>query len=143
MDFGILGLDGFGSSDIGFGSDQEAKHKLYGSGFHNKQERSGTVDQEGCWRSAKQSRTDDFSASKATTLQLNNGLQRTDSTHFSDGQQLLSFSSSPNSQAQNAALPSYFQQAMFAYNRNSGTFTNLVLVIFVFKNKKNHVGICM
>ncbi|KAK9903621.1 hypothetical protein M0R45_001129 [Rubus argutus] len=118
MDFGVVGLDGFGGSDIGFAtSDQETKNKRYGSGFH-KQESSGTVDQED-WRRSKQAKSDDFSAPK-TMLQLNTGLMRTNSTHFSDGQQLLSFSSSPKSEAQNATLPSYFQQAVSAYNRNSG-----------------------
>ncbi|KAL6212346.1 hypothetical protein ACLB2K_017566 [Fragaria x ananassa] len=122
MDFGVVGLDGFGGSDIGFGfvasSDQEGKNKQYGSGFQ-KQERSGTVDEEQHWRSSKQAKSsDDFSAPKKM-LQLNTGLMRTNSTSF-DGQQLLSFSSSPKSEAQNASLPSYFQQAVSAYHRNSG-----------------------
>ncbi|XP_062018529.1 growth-regulating factor 6-like [Rosa rugosa] len=117
MDFGVVGLEGFGGSDIGFGSDQEAKNRRYGSGFQ-KQERSGTVDEEH-WRSSKQVKSsDDFSAPKKM-LQLNTGMMSTNSTNF-DGQQLLSFSSSSKLEAQNASLPSYFQQAVSAYHKNSG-----------------------
>ncbi|XP_050364054.1 growth-regulating factor 6-like [Argentina anserina] len=124
MDFGAVGYDGFGGgSDIGFvtSSDQEGKNKRYGSGLQ-KQERSVAVDEEH-WRSSKQTKaSDDFSSAPKKMLQLNTGLMRTNSTSF-DGQQLLSFSNSPKSEAQNASLdslPSYFQQAVSTYHRNSG-----------------------
>ncbi|CAL8996177.1 unnamed protein product [Prunus brigantina] len=124
MDFGVVGFDGLGgaAAETGFASlassssDQETKHKWYGSGFHKQERSAGTVEED--WRSSKMPKTDDFlSASK--TMPNN-------STHFSDGQQLLSFSNSPNSEAvlvdkstQNASLP-YFHQPLSAYNRSAG-----------------------
>ncbi|KAK8580502.1 hypothetical protein V6N13_143583 [Hibiscus sabdariffa] len=131
MDFGVVGLEGFVSSEAaaaattGFTSlvsDPEMKQKWHGSGFL-KQERPG--DNEDDWRSSKLAKFDDFSASKAMLLNQRNSLQRSSNTSiFSDGQQLLSFSA-PKSEAlsvdrgsQNVAPP-YFHLTSPAYTRNT------------------------
>ncbi|XP_052189515.1 growth-regulating factor 1-like [Diospyros lotus] len=118
MDLGMVGLDGLVGSGTSLANsssstDPEAKQKWYGSAAGCttlKQERSGGSSEDE-WRSLKVAKTDDFSASKPMLLQQRGGgpLLRSSSTLFSDGQQMLSFSS-PTSQT--VPLP--------YYARNSG-----------------------
>lgn len=129
-------------------SDPETKQKWYhGSGFP-KQERSaaisGCTEQQGDWRASKVAKTDEyyycFSGSKAMQQQQNRiPLLRSNTTLFSDGQQMLSFSS-PNSSnsGETATLPNYYHHPTSnAYSRNNNTgtcpfFLPRVLAILVF-----------
>ena len=138
MDFGVVGLEGFGGSETtttGFtslASDPETKQKWYGSGFL-KQERSGNNEDD--WRSSKLAKIDDFSASKAMLLQQKNALLRYNTSIFSDGQQqqqMLSFSA-PKSEAlsvdrssQNVTFP-YFHLTSPAYTRHTGIYISAML----------------
>ncbi|GAU26918.1 hypothetical protein TSUD_05880 [Trifolium subterraneum] len=119
MDLGGVSLDGLVSSD------PEQKNKWYNGSGLLKQERSGT-----CTEDELRS----FKLAKTTTdqqqQQRNNSvslLRSNATTMFSDGQQMLSFSTpNPKSDsflddktAQNATL-SYAYHQMSAYNRNTG-----------------------
>ncbi|GMI82719.1 growth-regulating factor 1 [Hibiscus trionum] len=130
MDFGVVGLEGFVGTEAtatttGFtslASDPESKQKWYGSGFL-KQERSGNNEHD--WRISKLAKFDDFSASKAMLLNQRNTLQRSNTSIFSDGQQMLNFSASKSEAlsvdrgSQNVAFP-YFHLTSPAYTRNTG-----------------------
>ncbi|XP_019417478.1 PREDICTED: growth-regulating factor 1-like isoform X2 [Lupinus angustifolius] len=125
MDIGAVSLDGLGGSE--FVSDPETKHnKWYGFGFL-KHERSGTTTEDDL-RSSKLAKTiDDMSlVSKAMLFKNNNNsLLRSNATLFSDGQQMLSFSS-PKSDSllvdkssQNPTFP-FSYHPLSTYNKNTG-----------------------
>ncbi|XP_058222013.1 growth-regulating factor 6-like isoform X1 [Rhododendron vialii] len=139
MDLGMLGFE---DSVVGSSpppppppclvSDPETKQKWYhGSGLP-KQERSaaisGCTEQQGeYWRASKVAKTDEyyycFSGSKAMQQQQNRSpLLRSNTTLFSDGQQMLSFSS-PNSSnsEETVTLPNYYHPTSNSYSRNNTT----------------------
>ncbi|XP_043714237.1 growth-regulating factor 1-like [Telopea speciosissima] len=133
MDFGMVGLNGFVSSENGFNPQvSETRQKGYGSGFL-KQERSGLAEDD--WRSLKMARTDDLSASKPMLLHQRTPTLLRSNFLFPDGHhqpQMLSFSSSKSEALlssndvafaerglPNAAFP-YYLNPSSSYTRSTG-----------------------
>lgn len=117
MDFGFLGLDGFGSETTPTAA--ETKQKLYGSGFF-KQERSSCTDEDD-YRCSKLVKTEDSSASKSMRSRFNTSI-------FPDvqqNQQMLSFSSPKleDKCSPNVTFP-YFHLTPPAFTRNPGYNNN-------------------
>ncbi|XP_027355262.1 growth-regulating factor 1-like [Abrus precatorius] len=134
MDLGAVGLNGLvGSDTTGFppplASDPQTKHKWYGSGFLNKQERSDTTEHD--WSISKLPKTthdDDISASRTMPFHHHNNLLRSNATLFSDAHhqpQMLSFSSQKSEPllvekpSPNATFP-YSFHPLSSYNKNTG-----------------------
>ena len=106
----MVGLDGLLYPSLS--SDPEAKQRWYGSGFL-KQERPKEEASEDDLRASKVAKTCDFSANSKPMPLL-----RSSGSLFSEGQQMLSFSSPSCSQA--VTFPLY-QHPSTAYSRNTGT----------------------
>ncbi|KAL2489133.1 Growth-regulating factor 1 [Forsythia ovata] len=126
MDLGLVGFDGFvcsgtstkTSNDFSSENATEAKNKWHGSGFLKQQRPADTINQDDYrgFKMAKTCNNDAFSAaaSKEMLIHQNIPFLRSNSSNFSEGQQMLSFSS-PNSQT----WP-YYQQTSCAFSRNPG-----------------------
>ncbi|GFY96027.1 growth-regulating factor 2 [Actinidia rufa] len=111
MDLGMVGLDGLLYPSLS--SDPEAKQRWYGSGFL-KQERPKEEASEDDLRASKVAKICDFSANSKPMPLL-----RSSGSLFSEGQQMLSFSSPSCSQA--VTLPPLYQPSS-AYSRNTGGY---------------------
>ncbi|KAL4285077.1 hypothetical protein GQ457_16G015570 [Hibiscus cannabinus] len=118
MDYGVVGLEGFVSSEAI--TSLASKAKLYESGFL-KQERSGN-NEDTWWRSPKLAKVDESSAPEAMLLQHTSALLRSNADGHQQ-QQMLNFSApkfeAADRSSQNVTFP-YFHLTSPAYTRNTG-----------------------